>query len=203
METSQNLVTIATFDQAAKARLAQNVLTEAGIRSAVADEATVSMDWLLGNAIGWIKLQVLENDADRAVAELERSFDEHGEEVGTTDPEELAREAEEAPADEDSPVEGALRSVPETTADEEQDPESPTEREQYAQRAFRAALFGLLVPLILFYALYLLQVVAFTEGRLDARASRRAWAAFAFTAFGLFAWWAWVMLMPSDFFDIL
>lgn len=200
---SQKLVTIATFDQAAKARLAQNALTEAGIRAAVADETTVAMDWLLGNAIGWIKLQVLEDDAERAVAELERAFGEHGEKLEPVDQEAFEREAVTAPTESDSPVEEAFRKAPPTAASAEDEEETSTEREQYARRAFRAALFGLLMPAILFYAIYLLQVVAFTEGRLGSRAWKQAWAAVAMTAIGLIGWWGWVLYVPADFFNIL
>src|SRR5262245_48491290 len=94
---SGRLVTIATFDQPAKARLAQNELTAAGIRATVADESTVALDWLLGNAIGWVKVQVLEEDAERAVAVLEETLGTDEE----VDEEKLAAEAEAAgPEDE-------------------------------------------------------------------------------------------------------
>jgi len=200
---NQKLVTIATFDQAAKARLAQNALAEAGIRAAVADETTVAMDWLLGNAIGWIKLQVLEVDAERAVAELERTFGEEGEKLGSVDPEALDKEALESESEYDSPAEEAFREAPSSTLAADDVEEVRTEREQFARRAFQSALFGLLMPVILFYAIYLLQVVAFSAGRLDTRARRQAWAAAAMTAIGMIGWWCWVIYTPSDFFNIL
>jgi Putative prokaryotic signal transducing protein len=200
---NQKLVTIATFDQAAKARLAQNALAEAGIRAAVADEATVAMDWLLGNAIGWIKLQVLEEDAERAVAELERTFGEQGEKLGSVDPEALDKEALESESEYDSPVEEAFREEPSSTPSQDHVEETRTEREQFARRAFHAALFGLLMPVILFYAIYLLQVVAFSEGKLGTHARRQVWAAVAMTAIGTLGWWCWVIFTPSDFFNIL
>ncbi|MFO0804110.1 MAG: DUF2007 domain-containing protein [Gemmataceae bacterium] len=199
---NQNLVTIATFDQAAKARLAQNTLAEAGIRAAVADEATVAMDWLLGNAIGWIKVQVLEEDAERAVAELERTFGEHGEKLEPVDPEALAREALESELEDVSPAEQAYREKPSVIPVPEETEDSRTEREQCARRAFLAALFGLVVPIILFYAIYLLQNVAFSEGRLGNRARQQAWVAFVMLAIGMVAWWCWVFITPSEFFNI-
>ena len=52
---SDRLVTIATFDEPVKARIAANVLNEAGIRVAVNDETLVAMDWLLSNAVGGVK----------------------------------------------------------------------------------------------------------------------------------------------------
>lgn len=199
----QKLVTIATFDQAAKARLAQNALEEAGIRAAVADEATVAMDWLLGNAIGWIKVQVLEDAAERAVKELERTFGEEGERLDSVDPEQLAHEALESDREEDSPAEEAFREQPASISVPEADEELRTEREQVARRAFLAAIFGLLVPLLLFYAIYLLQVVVFSEGRLGSRARQQMWVAFVLTVIGVLAWWSWVLFAPRDFFDII
>jgi hypothetical protein len=67
---SKRLVTIATFDQAAQARLAQNALEAKGIKAMVSDENLVAMDWLLANAVGGVKVQVWEEDADSAVVVL-------------------------------------------------------------------------------------------------------------------------------------
>src|SRR5436309_3053264 len=97
------LVTIATFDQAAQARLAQNALREAGIQAAVSDESLIAMDWLLSNAVGGVKVQVREEDAEKAVGVLEREFGANGELLGPAervDPEELAAEAEAAAPEE-------------------------------------------------------------------------------------------------------
>ncbi|HUR53970.1 MAG TPA: DUF2007 domain-containing protein [Gemmataceae bacterium] len=88
----KRMVTVASFDLAAQARLAENVLKEAGIPVAVADETIVAMDWLLSNAVGGIKVQVWEEDAERATRILEG-------ELGPDDPideEQLAAEAEAA-----------------------------------------------------------------------------------------------------------
>jgi hypothetical protein len=41
-------------------------LEEAGIPAFLEDAETVTMDWLLGNAIGYIKLMVPEDQVDRA-----------------------------------------------------------------------------------------------------------------------------------------
>lgn len=90
------LVTIATFDQAAQARMAKNVLDEAGIRVAVSDETLVAMDWLLSNAVGGIKVQVWEEDADRAVELLEQKLGSGAEPEADITPEELAAQAEAA-----------------------------------------------------------------------------------------------------------
>jgi hypothetical protein len=65
IDMARRLVTIATFDQPAQARLAENALKEAGIASTVSDENLVAMDWLLSNAVGGAKVQVWEEDAEK------------------------------------------------------------------------------------------------------------------------------------------
>ena len=65
---STELVTLATFDSSIKAEMARAALAEAGIESQLGDENLVTMNWLLSNAVGGIKLVVREQDAERAVA---------------------------------------------------------------------------------------------------------------------------------------
>ena len=153
---SGKLVTIATFDQAAKARLAQNALTEAGIKAAVADEAVVTMDWLLGPAVGFIKLQVMDEDSDRAVNVLEGKFGADGEGLGPQpiDEDELAAQAEAAPLEGNE--EKPLASVPAIPASDD--------REESARRMVFAAALGLMFPPLAFYALYLFLNAAMGEG---------------------------------------
>lgn len=55
---SDDLVTIATYSTAQAAETAKWALGEEGIPAFVADANVVAMDWLLGNAIGNVKLQV-------------------------------------------------------------------------------------------------------------------------------------------------
>ena len=43
----------------------------------------------------------------------------------------------------------------------------PSERDEYARRFFSAAFFGLVVPLLWFYAIYLFLNAAFGEGTLS------------------------------------
>jgi hypothetical protein len=160
------LVTIATFDQAAQARLAQNALREAGIQVAVSDEAIVAMDWLLSNAVGGIKVQVREEDAERAVTVLERDLGPGTD--GEVDEEQLAAEAE-AAAPEDEP-EPPARPTPALAAPpEEVPPIAHGSRENYARRLFFAAWLGLVVPPVAFFALYLFLNAAFGEGELSPR----------------------------------
>jgi hypothetical protein len=169
------LVTIATFDNPAKARLAQNALEGAGIKAAVADEAIVQMDWLLGGAVGWVKVQVMEADAERAVAVLEEAF-------GSDEPVDaatLAAEAEAAgmgleselpqgPPAAFTPTDPLSAPAP---PDEEERP--PSERDEYARRFFFAAVFSLVFWPLWFYAVYLFLNAAFGEGAISSRAKRK------------------------------
>jgi hypothetical protein len=69
---AEDLVTIATFRFLNEAELARMYLNEEGVRSYIADGETVNMDWLLGNALGNIKLQVSSADVERALAAKEK-----------------------------------------------------------------------------------------------------------------------------------
>ena len=51
---STKLVTVATFDQVVQAQMAADALRAAGIDAVVTDAEVVSMDWLLGQAVGGI-----------------------------------------------------------------------------------------------------------------------------------------------------
>ena len=69
-----DLITIATFRTAPEAELVKTALDAEGITAFIADAETVTMDWLLGVAIGDVKLQVARRDKYQARAFLaERS----------------------------------------------------------------------------------------------------------------------------------
>lgn len=80
------LVTIATFSHPTEAYISKTKLEAEGVWSFVADEYTVTMNWLYSNAIGGVKLQVKEAEVEKALAALtqnlsqskpvEESFDE-------------------------------------------------------------------------------------------------------------------------------
>lgn len=63
---SGELVTVATFNDPLEAQLARGKLESVGIRSTLADDNLVAMDWYYTNAVGGVKLQVM--PADVAVA---------------------------------------------------------------------------------------------------------------------------------------
>lgn len=66
----QRLVTVETYRFLHEAEAARIFLDSEGIQVYLADVETVTMDWMLGVAVGHIKLQVAEEDANRAQALL-------------------------------------------------------------------------------------------------------------------------------------
>jgi rubrerythrin len=60
---ADSLVTIQTFRTAHEAELAKARLETGGVQAFLADAEMIRMDWAVGNAIGWIKLQVADDDA--------------------------------------------------------------------------------------------------------------------------------------------
>jgi hypothetical protein len=162
------LVTIATFDMPPKAELARNALTAAGIQCILSDDNTLGMDWMLGNAIGWAKLQVREEDADKAVVVLEQEFGTDG----STDEGDVSEEAEStAPDDDESELEHQARTAAAATTEPDENPYAPTpgSREDYARRLFFAAWFGMAFPPAWIFAFYLFLKAAFKEGTLSSR----------------------------------
>ena len=106
----RRLTTVAAFDEPVRANLARNVLEAAGIPVIISDSEIVAMDWLLSNAVGGIKVQVREEDAERAAAALAAEFgDEAGHATDALDEDELTRQAlaeereDESRAEDDEP----------------------------------------------------------------------------------------------------
>ncbi len=73
------MITIATFDTLPDAYIALGRLQAEGIDCRLADEHLVQMDWLYSIAVGGIKLQVREQDAERALQILEADDSEAAE----------------------------------------------------------------------------------------------------------------------------
>ncbi len=135
-DMSTELVTIAVAQDSVEANVVRNYLLDAGIEAFLVDDEAVSMNWVLANAYGGIKVQVAAGDADeaRAALELKSAAGEHGDVWTSTSP---SASLERAPADEE--------------------PEKPlSDRAINANRAFRAAVFGLLFWPIELYAAYVL-----------------------------------------------
>src|SRR5262245_58550718 len=60
------LVTIGNFEFVSEAEVAQLRLQAEGITAFLRDAQILNMDWLLGNAIGYVKLQVPSEQAEAA-----------------------------------------------------------------------------------------------------------------------------------------
>jgi Putative prokaryotic signal transducing protein len=156
------LVTIASFDTIPQAHLARNELESAGIRAVITDEETTGMLWHFANALGGAKVQVRDEDAERAVAILEERFRENESEpddAPTLDEQALSEPRE----DGGSEPSQASETPPEPNVEESSD---SNRREADAKNLVLVAWLGILVPPIAFYALYMLGRVVFGRGPL-------------------------------------
>lgn len=68
------LLPVATFVRPSEAAAAKTALEAEGILCFFKDENIISMDWLLGNAVGYVKLLVPAADVERARALLDAPF---------------------------------------------------------------------------------------------------------------------------------
>ena len=168
------LVTVATFENATQAQVARNALEAEGIRAALGDEMTVDLFWNLSNAIGGVKVQVLEENADRAVEILERELgpDEGGEvdeEQLAAEAEAAAREGEEERVAEAGPTPIPTPPRPDAVATPSAEGAEPSERDWYARGLFFIGWIALAFPPAWFFALYFFLNAAFGAGSLSPR----------------------------------
>lgn len=134
---SYNLKTVARFENSGAANIAKNVLTEEGIAAFLASEAVVTALWHEGIAFGGIKLQVKEEDVERAKQLLaDRASDEEKSFEGESFYDDDVIDSDDVEAADLEP--------------------EPTEPEQDTIRAIRAAVIGLLVPPVQLVASYYL-----------------------------------------------
>jgi len=157
------LVTVATFDMPHKAELAKIALEEAGIRAEVNDREIVAMDWLLLNAVGGIKVQVAEEDAERALALLD-PFTRPGAFQQTVSDEELERQALAEPTEDE--VRASQAAQERVSNSEVDDPES--ERERLASRALWWMVGGIFCVPAWAVGMYYLLSAASRSGPLSA-----------------------------------
>ena len=173
---SDKLVTIGTFENMMLAAVARNKLDGAGIRSFLNDTETSSL--LFGVGINSVKLQVAEEDADRALDVLQ------------------------VPEEEDVP-EGAFTETAPEPDPEDMDPETPEDKEIAAQqaaevslarsprdvladRAFRATLVGLVLWPVMLYAMALMWQVYISDEPLRPERRLKAIVAGVLCLFSLF-----------------
>ncbi len=77
-----HLVIVRTFSTLPEALLAKGALESADIECFLADDNVVSVNWFLSNAVGNIKLQVKQEDAEAAVEILDQPFPDDEEDKG-------------------------------------------------------------------------------------------------------------------------
>ena len=82
---SEELVVVANYSKLMEAESAKLRFEAEGFTPFLADAETVNMDWLLGNAIGNVKLQVPSSQADGASALLLTMREERLRHAGETD----------------------------------------------------------------------------------------------------------------------
>jgi len=72
---NERLVTIGSYTHATDAHIARTKLEFEGIRAILLDEAMVTMNWFYSNALGGVKVQVFESDAEMARKVLDIGLD--------------------------------------------------------------------------------------------------------------------------------
>lgn len=74
-------VLVQSFSFPYEAQIAKSQLYAAGINSRIENEHTINMDWLYSNALGGVRLLVLERDFEDAKKLLEQDFSDAVDEV--------------------------------------------------------------------------------------------------------------------------
>ncbi len=169
IETSSDLVTVASFDDSVSASLVMNRLKHAGLPAVLSHENAVTWFWYLSNAIGGIEVQVNSKDAQAA-----RCLIEQHEEFTAADAA-AAEAGSEAEAEKvigadfvdlstaDAEAGAAAANTLETDQELLDDEPAATERERDADRAARGAVLGILFLPLQLYVLYLLLFRVFTS----------------------------------------
>jgi hypothetical protein len=163
---SDDLVTLGTFHNATEAQFAINRLKEAGVPAVMADDNLVAMDFLLGNAIGWIKVQVRGADLERAeavLADLAEPVPE--EEIPWDDVPEAEAEAEEERQDVERRI-AAQRAAPAVEG-------AIPRGERLVTMAYRLAIFGVIFLPLNVVSLALVLIVSFRYADLSPAGNRR------------------------------
>lgn len=159
---ANRLVTLATFDTIAQAHVAKGELEAIGVRAFLTDEETVGMLWHFANALGGVKIQIAEEDSERAVALLRERFGTESEEP--LDGPSLEEQALAMPREDEDDPEPAV-APPEVFAPAVEEP--PTPREENARKLLLVAWLGIIIPPLSFFALYVLLKSMFGAGPLS------------------------------------
>jgi hypothetical protein len=150
MASESSFVTVATFASVGEAEVARMMLEGHGVTCFLDGAELVNMVWLASNAVGGVKLQVAADQAAKAEQLLARRQRAHAvDDYGLATPQRPAHPAE--PEDE--------------TEVEPDEPTSADSADFLVQRAWRAALLGLVLcpPLLHLWSLLLLAEAATRE----------------------------------------
>jgi Fe-S-cluster formation regulator IscX/YfhJ len=170
---SNELVTVATFNDPIQAAMARNYLEAGGVRAFLVDEMTVTMGWGLGNAIGGIKLQVKASHVERAEALLNDLPGDDPEEELPAVPAtafatpEMAEQLREERDDLDPKTPVTAFATAETAEALREEREGTDPKTLAVERLFRTTVFGLLFWPLQFYALWLLMALTSVEGKVS------------------------------------
>ncbi|OAI39858.1 hypothetical protein AYO40_05355 [Planctomycetaceae bacterium SCGC AG-212-D15] len=174
---AEQMVKVASFGTVEEAHLAKNALEAEGIRAALEDEASVGMFWYLGNAFGGIKLLVTEEEvphAQRVLEHIDADGDEGSTQITEKPPADVGPKAPEEPEVHVTAVRPEPGEEPEVAdAGDDGPDELESPGEVMANRAFRAALVGLVLWPVTLYSLYLLLGLLRWEGELPESAHRK------------------------------
>ena len=165
---SRRLVTVATYDLPPIAHIARNALEAAGIKAIISDDQMVGMDWLLSTALGGVKVQVWEEDVERAVVVLEAAAgapEEGSESAEGEDEEDNGYE----PTEEDFADEPETDPMPVSVTGEVAVSNDPPSRDRLARRAFFTAWLGLVLLPVAAYSFYLCLNGTFEAGPISGR----------------------------------
>ena len=179
MQDAEKLVAVASYGSAHEAGLAQSRLLDAGIPARLDGDVTGTTLWHVGTALGGIKVLVAETDRDRAQEVLASDAGDtvHPEIPAWTCP--ACGEINEAGfgvcwscgAEFEPATAGAPGAPPPSSGSHDQDA-----AEEHLQRAWRAAVLGLVIlpPLLSIYAAIQLNRYDRARREADLRRSRKS-----------------------------
>lgn len=190
------LVTIAHYGDTFEASIARNFLENEGITAFLEGAAIVGMAWHLTGAVGGVKLQVAESNAERAVQLLEAQRHAPHEESFADDFDTDDFDAEDFDDEDDG--------EPPKAAKEFADDASRNASEELAARAIRASVLSLMLSPLVFYAAWLIVRVAGNYGDLRSKYRYQMVFAAAICLAGLSIWGivAWLIFKPSNPYDV-
>jgi hypothetical protein len=161
---ANELVTVYSSFSVEEAHVIKNRLEAEGIKAYLADEITTGFVWHLGNAIGGVKVQVAEPDAERAASILE----------STGERDELPPADHYLPTTEESECGEEIKLRQEDAGPQEEDAASESPGDALVTRAWRAAIIGLVLfpPMLHLFSLYQLSKLENPDKELSPSAQR-------------------------------